>query len=278
MKLPYFVAHMALKHRIKPILRALGLMLLITRLKYWRNYIRYFRQMQAFKAAHPQLPLPPAYMLYIAYGLNYENYLRDGEATASWLFEKFGPHLPAKGTILDWGCGPARITRHLPTYFKGWQVMGTDYDPATIQWCQNALPHIHFERNALHPPLPIPSASVHAAIGISIFTHLSAAAHEAWLLELARILAPGGMFFVTTQGGVFLEQMSSKEALAFKNNQLVIRATGPEGHKVYGAYHPEGFIRPFWERYFEVIEHLPGQVSHGKPIQDYWMLKRNLNE
>lgn len=269
-----FCGLMALKHRIKPLLRALGLMLFVTRLKYWRNYLRSYSQMKAFKAAHPGMPLPPPYMLYIAYGLNYANYLRDGEATAKWLQEKFGPHLPAEGTILDWGCGPARITRHLPAYFEGWSVVGTDYDPETIAWCQGALPHIQFKLNGLQPPLPLETGSVHAAISISIFTHLSAKAHESWLQELARVMATGGMLFVTTQGKVFLEQMSSKEAAAFSNNELVIRATGPEGHKVYGAYHPEGFMRPFWDRYFDVVEHLPGQMSEGKPIQDYWILKR----
>lgn len=265
---------MSLKHRIKPILRALGLMLMVTRLKYWRNYVRSYRQMKAFKAAHAGVPMPPPYMLYIAYGLNYESYWNDGAATAKWLKEKFGPHLPEDGTILDWGCGPARITRHLPTYFEGWQVVGTDYDAKTIAWCSSALPYIQFKLNGLHPPLDMPSASVHAAISISIFTHLSANAHEAWLTELARIMAAGGMLFVTTQGKVFLEQMSSKEAAIFQKNELVVRATGPEGHKVYGAYHPEGFMRTFWQRYFDIIEHLPGQITGGKPIQDYWILKR----
>lgn len=265
---------MSLKHQIKPILRSLGLMLLVTRLKYWKIYLRYYREGRAFQAAHPDLVLPPPYMLYIAYGLNYKHYIEDGKRTADWLKAQFAGHTPEIGTILDWGCGPARITRHLPEAFPGWQVIGSDYDEATIAWCRSALPEIKFILNELEPPLQLENASIHAAISISIFTHLSEKGHYAWRDELARVLAPGGMLFVTTQGAVFRFQMSATEKIGFDSDALVIRATGPEGHKVFGAYQPETFLREFWALYFEVIQHLPGALSGEKPMQDFWILKR----
>jgi SAM-dependent methyltransferase len=252
----------------------MGLMMLITQLKYLKIYLSYYREGKAFLEAHPEVNFPPAYMLYIAYGLNYKHYLEDGERTARWIKGQFEAHLPAKGTILDWGCGPARITRHLPQVFENWQVIGTDYDQATIDWCSSALPNIQFLKNELIPPLPIGTGSVHAVISISIFTHLSAAAHENWKLELARILAPGGMLYVTTQGDVFLHQMSNAEKQTYQQNQLVVRATGPEGHKIFGAYHPPQFMQTFWGTHFEVIQHQAGVMSKGKPMQDNWILKR----
>jgi len=265
---------MTLKHQIKPLLRKMGLMMLITQLKYLKIHLSYYREGKAFLAAHPAVNFPPPYLLYIAYGLNYKHYLEDGERTARWIKGQFAAHLPEKGTILDWGCGPARITRHLPDIFENWQVIGTDYHQETIDWCSAALPNIRFFKNELTPPLDLLSASVQAAIGISIFTHLSAAAHENWKLELARVLAPGGMLYVTTQGAVFLHQMSNFETQSYQQNQLVIRATGPEGHKIFGAYHPPQFMQQFWETHFEVMQHQPGGMSKGKPMQDNWILKR----
>jgi SAM-dependent methyltransferase len=265
---------MSLKHQLKPLFRKLGLMMFITQLKYLKTYLSYYREGKAFLATHPQLPFPPSYMLYIAYGLNYKHYLEDGERTARWIKGQFAAHLPEKGTVLDWGCGPARITRHLPQVFENWQVIGTDYDQATIDWCSEALPNIQFLKNELTPPLPIGSAAVQAAISISIFTHLSAAAHENWKLELARVLAPGGLLFVTTQGDVFLQQMSSAEQHTYQQNQLVVRATGPEGHRIFGAYHPPKFMQAFWGTHFDILQHQAGTISNGKPIQDNWILKR----
>lgn len=265
---------MSLKHRIKPVLRSLGLMLLVTRLKYWNIYLRYYQEGRAYKAAHPDLLFPPSYMLYIAYGLNFKHYIEDGKRTATWLKDQFEGHIQTEGRILDWGCGPARITRHLPSTFPGWQVIGSDYDEATIAWCQSAFPDIQFILNDLQPPLKLADASINAAISISIFTHLSEKGHYAWRDELARVLAAGGMLFVTTQGKVFQFQMNSSEKAAFSRDELVIRATGPEGHKVYGAYQPEAFMQKFWEPYFEVVQHHAGALSGEKPMQDFWILKR----
>jgi SAM-dependent methyltransferase len=268
---------MALKHRIKPILRPLGLMLLFTRLKYYYLRLRFYKREKTYLESHKNVAFPPPYMLYIAYGYNYRHYMEDGNRTAAWIYNQFAPYLPEKGTILDWGCGPARITRHLPAYFKNWDVIGTDYDHQTIDWCQAALPELQFKLNELHPPLPLPADSVHAAISISIFTHLSFELHESWKAELIRVLVPGGMLFVTTQGDVFVEQMSKAEAELYRCNQLVIRATGPEGHKIYGAYHPVAFMQTFWSSNFEIIRHIPGSKNGGKPIQDNWILRKKVN-
>lgn len=255
----------------------MGLMMLITQVKYLKTYLSYYREGKVFLAANPEVRFPPSYMLYIAYGLNYKHYLEDGKHTASWIKSLFAEHIPDKGTILDWGCGPARITRHLPQVFENWEVIGTDYDQETIDWCSTALPNIQFLKNELTPPLPIVSATVHAAISISIFTHLSAPAHENWKVELARVLAPGGMLYVTTQGDVFLGQMSSSEKYIYQDNQLVVRATGPEGHRIFGAYHPPRFMKDFWETHFEIMQHEAGTLSKGKPMQDNWILKRKIS-
>lgn len=68
--------------------------------------------------------------------------------------------------------------------------------------------------------------------------------------------------------------MSATEKISFDNDALVIRATGPEGHKVFGAYQPETFLLKFWIPYFEEIQHQPGALSGNKPMQDFWILKR----
>ncbi|RYY20740.1 MAG: class I SAM-dependent methyltransferase, partial [Cytophagaceae bacterium] len=186
-------------------LRQARLLHLADRLRFWLLRARHRRENQAFRLAHPAVALPPDYLMYEAFKLRYRNYYEGGRATAEWLKEQLAPYASLHNQhVLDWGCGPGRVVRHLPAVIgQGCRFTGTDANAQSVAWCQAHLPGISFLHNGMSPPLALADGVVDVAYGISIFTHLSAAGHASWLAELRRVLRPGGVLLLTTHGAAF---------------------------------------------------------------------------
>jgi hypothetical protein len=55
------------------------------------------------------------------------------------------------------------------------------------------------------PPSVLPSARFDIVFAYSVFSHLSPKAHLAWRTELARVVKPNGLVFITTQARWFLD-------------------------------------------------------------------------
>ena len=102
--------------------------------------------------------------------------------------------------IVDWGCGSARVSRHLaPQLRPGQELIGFDIDGPAVDWSNR---HVgpHFRTCGLNPPLALDSGSVDIAFAYSVFTHLADSDFQAWLAEMRRILAPGGHVMFTVLG------------------------------------------------------------------------------
>ncbi|GGC53245.1 hypothetical protein GCM10011504_34480 [Siccirubricoccus deserti] len=74
------------------------------------------------------------------------------------------------GTVLDWGCGCARVGRYLLPALPG-RYVGVDPDAGAIGWCRANLPGGRFEVISTDPPLPFATGGVDCVIGVSVFTH-----------------------------------------------------------------------------------------------------------
>lgn len=241
--------------------------------------MQWFQQMQRnrnFRAAYPEVVLPPPYMLYEAFFLDYEKYYQGGRATASWLIEQVRPYLADRTLhVLDWGCGPMRVLRHLPGLLgAAHRYYGTDYNPQTIHWCQTHFPEIQFSQASIAPPLGFPDESFDVIYGISIFTHFSESQHAGWLQELYRISKPGAILLFTTQGQAFMEKMTPTEQLRFAEGRLLVRGNVPEGHRMFSAFHPPSWTRRFFKNLFEIVEHTPGRKQSWGISQDTWILRK----
>ncbi len=94
-------------------LRNTGLLRDIDKFRY--NFIRLKNSIanRRFKSQHPELKIPPDYYLYETYRLNYEQYINDGLETTKALIDMLIPYIDVHDVekVLDWGCGPGRITR-----------------------------------------------------------------------------------------------------------------------------------------------------------------------
>ena len=220
--------------------RAVGLLPLLERAAYLRERRRTRAANAGFRAEHPGLALPPLWWMRDMYAhTDHGLYWRTGRAHARVIDRLVADALgrpPA--AIAEWGCGMGRVLRHV----IGEAVTGYDYNEAAVRWCADNLPGT-YRANSLMPPLPCPDGAHDAVFAISVLTHLSAAAHEAWAAELARVVRPGGVLIVTVHGEPGPGQLLPEEAARFAAGELVVRGRVREGSRLYAAYQPDAYMR-----------------------------------
>ena len=246
-----------MKQRLVSIARAAGLLPILDAVRFLREKQRHAAVNRRFLAAHPDFDPPPLWWMHDMYRhTSFDLYWRTGRETAAALAGKIGAHAkPARDggalRVADWGCGLARVLRHLPEQYE---KTGFDYNARAIRWCTNHIDGAQFFHNALMPPLPAAAASFDAVYALSVFTHLSEAAHDAWMADIARVIAPGGVFLAAFHMKPAPGQLLPEELLRFDRGELVVRAGVKEGSRTYVAYHPERWLRHHLFRDWEILE------------------------
>lgn len=99
--------------------------------------------------------------------------------------------------IMEFGCSGGRLLRHLEAEARSNEVWGVDLHSAAIHWAQTHLsPPFHFFTNTTAPHLPFEDNQFGLIFAGSVWTHIGEL-DDAWLLEMRRILRPGGRLYVT---------------------------------------------------------------------------------
>lgn len=141
-----------------------------------------------------ELPVPPT-ELWLGY-----NYPAHGKAHVQKMLEivyASGFLFSPGDRVLDFGCGAGRMIRHLRELSGTCEIWGADTSAEHVYWCkQNLSPPFNFVTTTKVPHLPFEDASFQFIYCGSVFTHIDDLA-DAWLLELRRILAPGGRLYLT---------------------------------------------------------------------------------
>lgn len=191
--------------------------------------------------------------------------------------------LGAGTRLLDFGTGWGRYSRIFMKEIAPDNILGVDVDPSLVQVCRNTFPYCNFETVPPFPPTELPTGHFDLVVAYSVFSHLSEAAATAWIEEFARILAPGGMIAVTTQGRRFLEycehirrsgeithpwhlklaqsftDLQAAQA-AYDRGEFLYSATGggdARPSSFYGeALVPPGFVQRVWSRFLEPIAYI----------------------
>jgi len=263
------------KSNITTLLRKLGLMHLADRLNFYYQKFRNRTSNKAFRENNPDVILPPDYMIYESFQMNYDNYYYDSLDTAKWLISYFEKHIELKNAkILEWGCGPARIIRHLPKLIdSSCEIFGSDYNHQTIEWCQKNIPQVYFSKNNLQPPLEYQSNFFDIIYATSVFTHLSEEMHYAWFDELKRLCKPNGIIFLTTHGDTCKPKLTDDELKTFEAGKLVVRGNVKEGHRTFADYQPPEFMRKFFLE-VEILEHVTREPEGNYIPQDVWIVRK----
>lgn len=246
----------------------------IDKLRYSWHYLIYRHVNRKFVKAHPNVVIPPAYFVYETYRLNYNEYYYDGKETAREIISAVLEYNSAeKGCWLDWGCGPARITRHFSGLLPAATVFGSDYNARYVNWCQKNIKGVNFTKNTLLPPFQFANNFFDCVIGISIFTHLPLNSHLQWFDELYRVLKKDGVLYITLQGEAFRHKLLSSERMAFDIGNTVERKVPNYGHRLFSSFHPHKAIYKIIEGKFSVLKIIEGNEPG---IQDTWILKKTV--
>lgn len=244
---------------------------------YIHNLIKHKKANRKFLSTHNNFPVPPTHLAFDAYAhTNWKFYFDSGVITAQVIADILNKELPKDNIrILEWGCGPARVIRHLQGLLKNTNVelYGSDYNTESIKWCKDNIKGIKFYINKLQPPFPFKDNFFDCVYAISVFTHLSETMHFEWIKELRRVVKPQGLIIFTTHGDSVSDRLRTDEIQLYNEGKLVVRGKVEEGKKWYLAYHPEEFIKDTLLEGWDVVRH--DIVPHA---QDIWIARKSDNK
>lgn len=249
---------------------------LLERLRFLKQSAVAWPSNHRIKVENPGRIFPPLWVFYDAYShCRYDHYLSGGKLLAEYIVriicERKGKDRVL--SVLDWGCGPARVIQWVGVSQPEWKLNGCDYNAVSIDWCNSALPSISFRKNKLTPPLPYDSESIDVVYCWSVFTHLSEEQFDAWMLEISRVLKPGGIFIFSTQSEEATGKLLEGEKATFEKCGIVVRDKVVEGSRMYAAFHSSVFVKERCIGHFSGLERL-GKVPGRTWEQCIWVASK----
>jgi len=265
-----------MKAKISKFLRQTKLLYTADKLRFLIARYKNKNKNKFFQAQYPSFKFPPDYLMYESFMIHYENYYKSGEAAADEFIKLLKKYKAIDSVrILDWGCGPARIVRHIPSLISGnSKVFATDYNEKSIHWNKENINNVSFNLNGIKAELPYEDDFFDFIYGISIFTHLSEKLHYEWKQELTRILKKDGILLLSLQGDLYRTILTKAELQKFEQGNLVVRGHVKDGHRIYSAFQPNDFVKKLFSE-FEILEHTPSYLNNGYLEQDVWVFRKN---
>jgi len=220
-------------------------------------------------------PLPTTEQREGYYGPRHFAYWASGLRDYCQLLEWLELHNIARRTLLDIGCATGRLIRHVhPGTTSGFaEVIGCDINRAHVDWVRRHLSsNIRIFQNSSIPSLPIPDASVDVITAFSVFTHIECF-DTTWLMELRRILRPGGVAWLTIHGErtwrdidptwpLHSSLITHPDYHRYRANaelpeeRLVFR-WGAEGPYRANVFYSDAYIRRTWGRVLAIKDTFP---------------------
>lgn len=197
------------------------------------------------------------------------------------ILRQHGVRLERDTPLLDFGTGWGRYARIFMRDVHPDYITGVDVMEHMVSTCQATFPYARFEQVPSIPPSNLPGDTYQLIIAYSVFSHLSETAATAWIREFSRILAPGGVIAITTQGRRFLQTCEDMRKLerfdhpwhenlarsftdkaaceaAYDRGEFLFSATGG-GDALSSSFYGEALIPPKfvvqnWAQYLEPLE------------------------
>jgi len=223
------------------------------------------------------LPVPPPRLrLEVAGTPGLDWFLESGRQQAEIIraaAERNGSPLESAGSLLDFGCGCGRVLRHWAGLERA-AVFGSDYNEGLAAWCAANLPFATVSVNELAPPLRYEDGQFGLVYAISVFTHLPHDLERAWIDELSRIVAPGGLLLVTTHGDSYADRLDATERAAYDSGEAVVRWPSVAGSNLCTTFHPKRYVRGRLAPGLELLEHTPDGGTVGSRQQDLVVFRK----
>lgn len=208
------------------------------------------------------------------------------------LSKKYSLDLPKPERIFDLGCASGRVIRHFSAHEKGLDLWGMDINIRHTEWVRRYLdPSIKVFQGTILPSLPLRDDYFSLVYAFSVFSHIDFL-ETAWLLELRRILRPGGVAYLSIHSegtwkrmragvpiydalingaGLIEEYRVTPEFLAGpmpKEKTVFTYRTGMSYNT--NVFLHTDYIRNSWGRYFEIVDIVP----EGHNYQDVVLLRK----
>jgi SAM-dependent methyltransferase len=121
--------------------------------------------------------------------------------------DDFGVALRDGASFLDLGCSTGRVLRHVARREPDLATFGVDIQPQAVRWVRRNLgPRLCVFLGSTLPSLPFADGSIDLLFGGSVFTHIDDF-EEGWLLEVRRVLRPGGLALLSFHPARVWEEM-----------------------------------------------------------------------
>jgi SAM-dependent methyltransferase len=114
------------------------------------------------------------------------------------LLNRFAEETRGRGLVADLGCGPGHVARYL--HDQGVTVVGIDLSPNMITCASRLNPGLDFKVGDMRK-LDLPAASLAGIVAFYAIVHFESTELDAIMLELRRVLAPGGLALVSFHVG-----------------------------------------------------------------------------
>jgi SAM-dependent methyltransferase len=145
--------------------------------------------------------------------------------------------------VLDFGAGSGRTLRHFLAEAERAHFEACDIDAAAIHWLNaNLNPPVSGFVSAPSPPLPREDDSYDLVYAFSVFTHITDA-WAAWLIELHRVLSPGGWLIASFLGEGMSQTIACEPWDPDRIGMNVLHA-----HQNWDAGGPSVLLSPWWIR------------------------------
>ena len=223
------------------------------------------------------LPVPPPRLRFEVAGTTGLEWVLDSGRQQAGIIrsaaERNGAPLESAGSLLDFGCGCGRVLRHWAG-LEGPAIHGSDYNERLVGWCGANLPFVTASVNELTPPLRYEDEQFDLVYAISVFTHLPHDLERAWIDDLGRIAAPGGLLLLTTHGDSYADRLDAGERAIYDSGEPVVRWPAVAGSNLCTTFHPESYVRARLAPGLELLEHVPDGGTLGSREQDLVVFRK----
>jgi SAM-dependent methyltransferase len=154
--------------------------------------------------------------------------------------------------MLDFGSGPGRTLREFLPEAETAEFWAVDIDKASIEAVRaDLVPPMHAAVCGYWPPLEFESDSFDVVWAISVFTHMTDNSIP-WLLELHRVLKPGGLLIATYMGEWTCEFVAGEPWDESRIGMNVLRHNHPWDDGGPLVLISDWWLREHWGRAFDV--------------------------
>jgi SAM-dependent methyltransferase len=174
-----------------------------------------------------------------------------------------------EGNYFDFGGSSGRVFRHFHFQSTAWRVWSCGFKLTSVEWNLTHFPAaITVFQGMYFPFLSIEDRTFDLISAMSVFTHIDET-ETSWLLELRRILKPGGIAIVTIHNEDTWLNMPAELRVVIEKctPELAAMPTLPQGRSVSRwrvddpyrchTFHSNDYIRQQWARMLDVKEIIP---------------------